>query len=238
MTRVAPRLSNSRRFPRPGHTATSPVSSVASAGRRTLEESFLALRRLHVHVRDLDALDDAERRAECERLSGVVGVNVHLERGRVADDEERVADPLELGLERVLVQAVPFDDEDRAVAELGQLQVNRIEAERLRLDGRFRDLLPGRAVDHSARDLDETCATGVHDAGVAKDVEHLGRAHESILAACEHHPQEIVGAQAPMLLPLALLGHLTDDREHRPLDRTLDRPVRGIARSSERTAQQ
>jgi hypothetical protein len=32
MTRVAPRLSNSRRLPRPGQTATRPVSSVAMAG--------------------------------------------------------------------------------------------------------------------------------------------------------------------------------------------------------------
>ena len=59
-----------------------------------------------------------------------------------------------------------------------------------------------------------------------------------LATTCEYRPQEIVGAQAPMLLPLALLGHFTDDREHRPFDRTLDCPVRGIARSSERTAQQ
>ena len=128
-----------------------------------------------------------ERGAECERPAGVVGVNVHLERRRVADDEERVADPLELGLERVGVQALALDDEDRAVAELGQLEVDRIEADGVRLDGRVRDLLPGGAVDHPARDLDETCAPGVHDAGVAKDVEHLGRARESVFAAREHH---------------------------------------------------
>jgi len=41
-----------------------------------------------------------------------------------------------------------------------------------------------------------------------------------------------------MLLPLALLCHLADDGEHRPLDGTFDRPVRGIAGTAERLAQE
>ena len=35
----------------------------------------------------------------------------------------------------------------------------------------------------------------------------------------------------------ALLGHLADDGQHRPLDRALDRAVRGVARTAERAAE-
>jgi hypothetical protein len=41
-----------------------------------------------VHVRDLDALDDSEARAEVEGAAGTVGVHVHLQRFRIADDEQ------------------------------------------------------------------------------------------------------------------------------------------------------
>ena len=147
-------------------------------GRAPLEEPLLALRGLVVHVRDLDALDDADRRAERERLPGIVGVDVHLERRRVADDEERVADPFELRFERVGVELLALDDEHGAVAELGELQMDRVEAERLRLDRRLGELLTGRAVDHPASDLDEPGAARVDDAGVAQDVEQLRRARD------------------------------------------------------------
>ena len=46
---------------------------------------------------------------------GVVGVDVHLQRARVADDEHRVAERLELAFERVGVEPLALDDEARAV---------------------------------------------------------------------------------------------------------------------------
>ena len=239
ITRVAPRLSKSRRFPRPGQTATSPVSSVAMRGRRTsLEKPLLALCSLVMHVRDLDALDDADRGTECEGLPRVVRVDVHLERGRVADHEERVADPLELLLERVLVELLALDDEHGAVAKLGELEMDGVESERLRLHRRLGNVLPGRAVDHPAGDLDEAGSSRVHDTGVAEDVEQLWRPRDGLLARREHRAEEIVGHDAPMLLALALLGHLADDRQHRALDRALHRAVGRVARAAERTAQE
>ena len=72
---------------------------------------------------------DAHARCRMRAPPGVVGVDVHLERRRVADDEQRVAEPLELALERVRVEVVALDDEDRAVAVLGQLLVDRVEAD-------------------------------------------------------------------------------------------------------------
>ncbi len=208
-------------------------------GRRSaaLEQPFLALRGLDVHVRDLDALDHAERRAQGQRASGIVRVHVHLERGRVADDEQRVADLLEAALERVLVEPLALDDEHRAVAVLRELLVDRIEPERLRLDRRLGELLTDRTVDHPACDLDEPGTARVHDPRIAQDVEHLGRSREGVLPAREHDLQQLVGTQVAMLLPLALLGHLADDGEHRPLHGPLHRPVRRVARATEGTAQ-
>ncbi len=132
-----------------------------------LEKTLLALRSLVVHVRDLDALHHADGGAERECLARIVRVHVHLQRAGVADDEERVADLLELALERVLVELLALDDEHRAVAVLGELLVDRIESERLRLERHLGELLPGRAVDHAACDLDEPGSSCVDDSGVA-----------------------------------------------------------------------
>ena len=98
-----------------------------------MQEPFLALLRLRVHVRDLDTADRPAGNAERERPAGVVGVHVHLERTAVADDEQRVPDPLELGFELVGVESLAFDDEHGAVAVAGELLVDRFEPEDLLL---------------------------------------------------------------------------------------------------------
>ena len=72
-----------------------------------MQQALLALERLLVHVRDLDAADRAVRDAERQRAARVVGVHVHLQRGAVADDEQRVAELLELALERVASRSSP-----------------------------------------------------------------------------------------------------------------------------------
>ena len=81
-----------------------------------------------MHVRDLDAVDRSDRGPERERGTGIVGVDVNLERRRVADDEQRVAQPLELRLELVPIESVPLDDEDGAMAVAGRLEVDRVVA--------------------------------------------------------------------------------------------------------------
>ena len=116
--------------------------------------------------------------------------------------------------------------------------MDRVEAERLRLDRRVRELLTGRAVDHAAGDLDEAGSARIDDTGVAQDVEQLRRARDGLLPGREHRAQELVGRDAPKLLALALRRHLADDREHRPLDRPLHRAVGRVARTAERTAEQ
>ncbi len=94
-------------------------------GRRVrdgVQQPLFALLRLLVHVRDLDAFDHADAGPDVERAAGVVRVDVDLERLGVADDEERVAELLELLLDCVAVQPVPFDDERRAVPVLRELR--------------------------------------------------------------------------------------------------------------------
>ena len=93
---------------RPGRRRRAPTSD----GRRLrrgveLCEPPLALRRLAVHVADLDPLgvDDADRPPERERALRLVGVDVHLRDRGVAGHEERVAERLEARVQRVEIES-------------------------------------------------------------------------------------------------------------------------------------
>ena len=97
---------------------------------------------------------------------------------RVADDEERVTEPLELVLERVGVERIALDHEDGAVAVLGELLVHRLERQGGLLDGRLRDDLTGDGGPHAADDLEQPCAAGVDDAGLLQDREQIRRPRE------------------------------------------------------------
>ena len=54
-----------------------------------------ALVLLLVHVGDVEPLDRPAAGEDGDRALGLVGVNVHAQRARVADDEHRIADLLE-----------------------------------------------------------------------------------------------------------------------------------------------
>ena len=103
----------------------------------------------------------------------------------VADDEQRVAEPLELLLERVRVELVALDHERRAVAEARQLLVDRLDADAPRLERRRRQLLAGHGRGDAAHELQQPRAARVDDAGVAEDVELLRRARDGLLAAAD-----------------------------------------------------
>ncbi len=130
--------------------------------------------------------DDPDRGAERERKPRVVRVHVHLESRLVADDEERVPDVLELALQRCLVERVPLDDEHRAVAVRGELQVDRVEAQRLRLDRHLRQRLAGSA-ETSPRAISTSPAPPASTTpAFAQDVEQLGCPREGVLPAREN----------------------------------------------------
>ena len=200
------------------------------------EEAFLPLGGLDVHVRDLDAFDDTDRRPRRESEPGVVCMDVHLECGLVADDEEGISERLEHALQGGLVESLPFDDEHRAVPVRRQLQMDRVESQSLARNRCVRERLAGNSEGEPAGDLDQPGASRIDDPCVAEHIQHLGCAGDRVLPSGEHGREELRGREAAVLLALPLLGHLADDGEHRPLDRALDRSVGGIARTPERTA--
>ena len=126
------------------------------------------------------------------RGARIVGVDVHLERAAIADDEQRVAEPLQLALERVGVERVALDEEGRAVAVARELLVDRVDACLLGVDGgRLRRLLARRRGDHAAQDLGEPCSARVDDPGLAEHVELLGCTHDGGVGALHERAQKL-----------------------------------------------
>ena len=99
-------------MPSPLTTARAP-HSVVGRGRQAL----VALGDLDAHVGHVEMGDDAVVGEHRGGGVGIVGVDVDLERGRVADDEHRVAEPLERGDEGALLELLAGDREVGAVAE-------------------------------------------------------------------------------------------------------------------------
>src|SRR5436305_9536060 len=98
-----------------------------------------------------------------------------LERARVADDEQRVAERLELRLQRVLVEIASFDEEDRAIPVRRQLLMDGVEREVLDVRGRLRERLAAHGRRHSAYELEQSGLARVHDARVAQRLPLLPR---------------------------------------------------------------
>ncbi len=88
--------------------------------RRWRAEALVARLDLLAHVGDVEVGDDARVGEQRRRGVGIVGVDVDLERRLVADDQHRVAEPLELGDEAALLEPGAGDGEVRAVAEGGR----------------------------------------------------------------------------------------------------------------------
>ena len=190
-------------------------------------ESPLALLLLHLHVRDLDPFDRPDGGAERERGAGIVGVHVHLERRLVANDEERVAEQLELRLEAVAVETVALDHEDGAVAVARLLEMDCVEAGTLRrYDGRLRHWLARDSRREAAQELDKTGAARVHDTRLAEHLEQLRRARDRFLATPDKVDEELAERGRVGGAALGLLGQLAHDSQHR----SLDRPAHGAVR--------
>ena len=80
-TTRAPKLSSERAVAAPAVTTTTAHASAPASGTACSSRSSRCCG-LRVHVRDLDAADDAARGAERERAARIVGVDVHLQRVR------------------------------------------------------------------------------------------------------------------------------------------------------------
>ena len=195
-------------------------------------EPRLALRRLDVHVLDVDLLDDAERRGEREHPAGVVGVDVNLHRARRADDEERVAEVAELALDRVGIDLLALDEEARAVPVARELEVDRLDRERrLRPRARSGSGSP-RSVAAIPRTISRSPAppASTHPRRGGSGAAPASR--EGLLPGHERG-QEPSRAARPAER-LGALGELARDREDRPLLRLAHRGV--AASAAERNA--
>ena len=135
------------------------------------------------------------------------------------------------------VEILALDHEDGAVAELGQLLVDGVEAGLVGVLGRrVRKRLAGQRRRDAAHDLEQPGAARVDDARLAQHGELVRRARQRVLAALDQLLQERGGLQLGVARVLGLLGELPDHAQHRPLDRAAHGPVGGVARGAERAA--
>jgi len=109
----------------------------------------------------------------------------------VADDEQRVAQRLQLGLEGLPVEPLALDDEDGAIAVARELLVDRVETELLPVLRRLGDRFAGDPRGEATDDLEQACAAGVDDARLSQDGELVRRPRKRVLAACDDRRQEL-----------------------------------------------
>ena len=103
------------------------------------------------------------------------------------------------------------------------------------LGRRVGNRLAGQGRRDAADDLEQARSAGVDDSGLAQDGELVRGAGERILAALDQLLHQRRRLERGVARVLGLLGQLPDHRQHRPLDRTPDRAVGGVAGGAERT---
>ena len=167
---------------------------------------------------------------------GVIGVNVHLERARVADDEEGVAELIELAFECDGVEVFALDEERRAVAEAREFLVDGVDADLVLVRGRLGQRLARHDRGDAAEDLRQAGASRVDDAGLAQHLQLLRRALDRLLGRLDQLAHQVRNGRIVRSEPLRCLGGLADDREHRPLDGLPNGAVGGVARPAQRPA--
>ena len=196
-----------------------------------MREPLLALSRLQLHVRDLDALDRADGGACPERGPGIVRVDVRLQRRLVADHEQRIPEGREVALQILSFEPLALDDEARAVAVARSRQVHGVRRQLRRRCG-LGERLTREACGDPAHDLDEARGSRVDDARRPQLLELPLRPCDSLVSVGDECGEQLRGGI--VAAALGLVGQLADDREDRPLDRLAHRGVGGVRCSSER----
>ena len=220
--------------PAPGTTATTPVSSVCPRIGNRFEQPLRALDRLTLHVRDLDSLDRAERSAERERPARLVRVDMDLQSRRIADDEQRVAEALQLVLERARVEALTFDDEHRAVAVLRLLQMDGVDARDVCVLGRrLGQGLPASAAARPRTSSRSPAPPASTTPASRRTASCSGVRARASSPRSTSRFEQLDRCERGIPRVLRLLGQLPQHRQDRALHRMEDLPVGGVGRGAE-----
>ena len=131
-------------------------------------------------------------------------MDVDLDQRRVAYHEERVAERLEVVAQRLRIEALPLDEEDRAVPVARSLVVDSLLGELVELDRKLRQRLAGETVVEATEDLDEPGASRVDHTALSQDGQLLRGACDRGFAGGDHPCQRLVdraGRGSPVAPP-------------------------------------
>ena len=241
ITRAAPKLSNRRRLPAPGTTATTPVSSVRpGSGHGAREQPLLALLGLPVHVRDLDALDVADGRCRARARapgSSVWTCTLSALGSPTTSSESPSGSSSRLELRRRRAPRPRRRRRCSSGTRESSWWTASTPASCASSAGASGIGSPASRGRDAADDLEQAGAARVDDAGLLQHGELLGRPGERVLAARDERlAGSSAGVERRVRAVLGLLGQLADHGQHRPLDRPPHGAVGGVARAAERAA--
>jgi hypothetical protein len=177
---------------------------------------------LALHVVDLDARQAPPSAGEVLYLLRVIGMNMHLDRRRRADDEQRFAARFQSFAQIVDGPIGVFDNEFGAKFVLadGLRRGEHLPAHRTPGKRRSPCLRLGEKAKNTLDEIDESRASGIHDAGISQRSELLRCAVERLVGRThDPHAQTIEVALVQRDLVGSFGGHV-GNRENGSLDRT------------------
>ena len=146
---------------------------------------------LLLHVLDLNLGQRTEFQRGLQRLTGVVRVDVRLDKVACVHDDDTVADRVQKRLKRIRRKADArfVDDKFGAVGEVDFLRVKAFKVglgRRCVRCGRLDDAASGQHGLHAFQHGDVPFSACVDNAGLLEDGKHIGRAAQGCLRDFEH----------------------------------------------------
>ena len=171
---------------------------------------------------------------EREGGAGLVRVDMHLDRARAADDEERVAELRQLALELLGIDRLALDEEGRAVAVARELLMHGLERESARNRLELGERLAADVRRDPAQELQHAGSARIDHPGLSENVQLIGGRGEGALAVRHELAEGLRHRRIGGRERLRLLRELAGNRQHRPLLRVADGGVARVARSPKR----
>ena len=171
---------------------------------------------------------------EREGGAGLVRVDMHLDRARAADDEERVAELRQLALELLGIDRLALDEEGRAVAVARELLMHGLERESARNCLELGERLAADVRRDPAQELQHAGSARIDHPGLSENVQLIGGRGEGALAVRHELAEGLRHRRIGGRERLRLLRELAGNRQHRPLLRVADGGIARVARSPKR----